>query len=144
MAVVDMELDGLEILSPSECWALLGEAKVGRVGVSLGALPAIFPVNYATEGDAVVFRTGPGIKLRAAVANAVVAFEVDGFDEDAGTGWSVLVVGKCCEIHDDAEFSSDEVPARLRPWAGKGRDHVVRLSSEFVSGRRIAAAGTEQ
>jgi nitroimidazol reductase NimA-like FMN-containing flavoprotein (pyridoxamine 5'-phosphate oxidase superfamily) len=143
MAAVDLELDGLEILSPAECWALLGEAKVGRVGVSLGALPAIFPVNYATAEDAVVFCTGPGIKLRAATANAVVAFEVDGFDEDAGTGWSVLVVGTCSET-DDTTFLSDEARGRLRPWAGGGRDHVVRLSSEFVSGRRIvASAGRE-
>jgi nitroimidazol reductase NimA-like FMN-containing flavoprotein (pyridoxamine 5'-phosphate oxidase superfamily) len=135
---MDIDLDGLEILSPEECWALLATAKLGRVGVSVGALPAIFPVNFAIDGETVLFRTGPGTKLRAAVDKAVVAFEVDQVDEQSRTGWSVLVVGQCSEV-DGPRAVSDATHAGLDSWAGGERDHVVRLSSEFVSGRRIAA-----
>jgi nitroimidazol reductase NimA-like FMN-containing flavoprotein (pyridoxamine 5'-phosphate oxidase superfamily) len=139
---MEMYDDGLEILSAEECWALLARAKIGRVGVSVGALPAIFPVNYATDGEAVLFRTAPGTKLRAATDNAVVAFEVDQVDEQSRTGWSVLVVGQCREV-DGPRAVSDATHAGLDSWAAGEREHVVRLSSEFVSGRRIAATGRE-
>jgi hypothetical protein len=37
-------------------------------------------VNFALVGDAIVVRTAAGSKLDAALANAVVAFEVDSID----------------------------------------------------------------
>jgi len=65
---------------------LLGQARVGRVAVSRGEVPAIFPVNYALAGDEIVFFTGEGTKLRAATTNVTVAFEVDHIDPFAQTG----------------------------------------------------------
>jgi uncharacterized protein len=61
-----MDLDGLDLLSEQECRWLLGQAHVGRVAVGAGALPAVFPVNYALVGDEILFFTGEGTKLRAA------------------------------------------------------------------------------
>ena len=37
--------EGLELLTDDECRRLLGMGEVGRVGIPIGALPAIFPVN---------------------------------------------------------------------------------------------------
>jgi nitroimidazol reductase NimA-like FMN-containing flavoprotein (pyridoxamine 5'-phosphate oxidase superfamily) len=134
MTLID---NGLEILSPEQCLDLLGRATVGRVAVTVGALPAIFPVTYALLGDDIVFLTGEGTKLRAALAGAVVAFQVDHIDEVEGSGWSVMAVGLAEEITDPVEFRAAEA-IHLRPFAAGDRTHFVRIRTEFLSGRRIS------
>lgn len=137
MTLVD---DGLEILSEEECRALLARSDVGRVAVTLGALPAVLPVNYSLlEGD-IVFLTGEGTKLRAALRNAVVAFEVDEIDRWREGGWSVPAIGVASEIT-GAEPLARAKALGIRPWAGGNRTHFVRLHPEFLSGRRIAGTG---
>jgi nitroimidazol reductase NimA-like FMN-containing flavoprotein (pyridoxamine 5'-phosphate oxidase superfamily) len=127
---------GLELLDTHQCLDLLARATVGRVGVTVGALPAILPVNFALSDGAVVFRTGEGTKLAAATHEAVVAFEVDDWDPLEHTGWSVLAVGKACVVEDPEEVARlSRLP--LAPWAGGSREHFVRMPIEFVSGRRI-------
>jgi nitroimidazol reductase NimA-like FMN-containing flavoprotein (pyridoxamine 5'-phosphate oxidase superfamily) len=88
---------GLEVLSEEECWALLATQRVGRVGVC-GAQPVIVPVIYGLLDGDVVFRTAPGEKLLAAALYRTMAFEIDAFDVEARTGWSVDVVGEAEEI----------------------------------------------
>ena len=61
----------------------------------VGGAPGILSVNDAIDGERVVFRTDEGLKLRHGTLRRV-AFEIDGFDEAAGTGWSVLVQGSTC------------------------------------------------
>ena len=127
----------LAVLEEAECMRLLRTVSVGRVGVTVGAVPAVFPVNFGVLGDGcVVFRTGTGSKLDAAVRNAVIAFEVDEVDPIYHEGWSVLVVGVADELRDAAELEESRgLP--LASWAPGARDHVVRLRPEVVSGRRI-------
>ena len=127
---------GLELLDERECLALAARRPVGRVAVSIGALPAVFPVNFCLLGRDVVFRTAAGTKFAAAVRSAVVAFEVDDFDTLGHRGWSVLIVGQASEMT-VGELAGVE-PLPVRAWARGTRDHVVRIRSEFVSGRRIA------
>lgn len=134
MTLID---NGLEILSPEECHDLLGRAGVGRVAVTIAALPAIFPVNYALLDGRIVFLTGEGTKLRAAVERAVVAFQVDHIDELRGSGWSVMAVGLAEEITDPEELGAAQ-RLGLRPFAGGDRSRFVRIRPEFLSGRRIA------
>jgi uncharacterized protein len=106
------------------------------VAVSIGAVPAVFPVNYAMLEGEVVFRIGRGTRLHAAMRNAVVAFEVDEVDPEYREGWSVLVVGVAGEITDDARRARAEA-LPLRPWAPGSPEHVVAIRPELVSGRRI-------
>lgn len=129
--------DGLELLSDAECRALLAAGTIGRLGMTVSALPVILPVNYAFVDGEVVFRTAEGTKLRAATDGAVVAFEVDSYDTDRRTGWSVLVVGKASEVHDDLDTERLR-ELGLAPWANGVRSHYVRLRPELVTGRRIA------
>ena len=129
-------VDGLEVLSEEECRCLLGQARVGRVAISVDALPVVVPVNYRVVDDSVVFFTGPGRKLRAATANTVIAFEVDRIDETTETGWSVLVVGVASEAT-DSDLAASARHLGLRPWVAGDRSHLVRLRTEFLSGRRI-------
>ncbi len=134
-----MRLDhnGLEVLDRDECLRLLGEAVIGRVGVSSGALPRVLPVNFRLDGDRILIRTGRGTKLDAATANAVVAFEVDDIDPVDQTGWSVLVTGVAREVTDPAELAAVRA-APLARWAPQGPDdRLMAISTELVDGRRI-------
>ena len=135
---MDMEIDrnGLEVLARSDCLALLACRSLGRVSVSIGALPAILPVTYRLSGEVVVLCTTPGTRFDAALRNAVVAFEVDDLDEASGTGWSVLVTGFAEEImgHDEVDRAHT---LGLRSWATDGETHFVRIPCDEISGRRI-------
>jgi len=127
--------NGLEILTECECIDLLAQAHVGRVAVTIGALPAVFPVNYALMDGSILFMTGDGTKFHAALRNAVVAFEIDAFDPLAHDGWSVMVVGMASEVTGADLERARLVP--LRPWAEGDRRHYVRITPEIVTGRRI-------
>jgi hypothetical protein len=135
---MDTRIDpnGLEVLTRPECFALLARHALGRVSVSIGALPVIVPVTYRLTGDAIVLRTTPSRRFDAALRHAVVAFEVDDLDEVSGAGWSVMVTGLAEEI-----VGSDELDwahtLGLRSWAG-GAAHFVRIPCDEISGRRIA------
>ncbi len=105
------------------------------MGVTVAAIPAIFPVNYTIFGDAIVFRTVPGTKLRAALDHTVVAFEVDEIDEATQSGWSVLVVGVAAELTGDQREQALALP--LEPWAPGEREHVIGITQDVISGRRL-------
>jgi uncharacterized protein len=125
------------VLGRRECLGLLATGEVGRVGVSIGALPAILPVNYTLLGENVLFRTVPGTKLSAATQQQVVAFEVDGFDESGSTGWSVLVQGRASEVT-DADMLARARSMSLEAWALDGvADRYVLIPTEKISGRRF-------
>jgi hypothetical protein len=127
--------EGLDILDEQECLRLLGTVPVGRVGVCAGALPAIMPVNFELFGRSIVFRTGQGTKLDAAVRRRAVAFQADQYDARYQTGWSVLAIGQAEDITASLDLiTGDDTP---RPWAGGDRQHYVCINAEFLSGRRI-------
>jgi uncharacterized protein len=126
--------DGLELLDEPECLRLLGTCPVGRVALTIGGLPAVFPVNFALVDGDIVFRTGSGTKLTAALDKTIVGFEVDAIDPTYHEGWSVLAVGRAEELADDGD-ADHTVP--VSPWAGGDRNHLVRIRPEFLSGRRI-------
>jgi nitroimidazol reductase NimA-like FMN-containing flavoprotein (pyridoxamine 5'-phosphate oxidase superfamily) len=133
--------EGLVLLDERDAMRLLAQREVGRVGLTIGALPAIFPVNYRLIDGDIVFRSSPGSKVSAASAGAVVAFEVDDYHNADRSGWSVLVVGRSEVVHDlDVAFKALE--ARLEPYADGPRGTLVRITPTFVSGRRIVHAAT--
>lgn len=87
----------------------------------------------------VVFRTDIGSKLSAGLREAPVAFEIDGVDRRAHTGWSVVVRGRAEEVTDPAELKRlRELP--LVPWAPGPKDHFLRVRPSQVSGREISVA----
>jgi len=126
----------VEELSRAQCLELMATMPVGRIGVSVRALPVILPVNFVLVGENIVFRTISGTKLDAATANAVVAFEVDSYAPDCKSGWSVLIRGVSSEITDPEELRAlTDIP--LRAWALDDRiaTRLVRIESSFISGR---------
>ncbi len=132
--------DRLGLLEERECLRLLGEAKLGRVAVSVGALPAIYPIRFTLLGRDPVFRSHPQAGLVEATAGNVVCLQADDADPDADHGWSVMVTGPAELITDPAQLAqARELP--LRPWAG-GSDAFVRISAVMVSGRRIGSVSS--
>jgi len=128
---------GLEIIDPEECRRLLAAEEIGRLAVIDGGSPALFPVNYALDGDAVVFRTAQGTKLQAGPRGRVV-FEIDHFDRGTRSGWSVIVGGRLEEVSPyDAETLERVAGLPLAPWARGDKPHWMRLVPDRISGRRI-------
>ena len=130
---------GMEAIDRDECLELLGSVPVGRVAVVIGGgSPHIVPVNFAVvrsarDGDAIVFRTDAGTKLRA-VERGRVAFEADHYDTATRTGWSVVVHGQAEEV--DAGRNGAAVDPD--PWAGGEKAHWVRIHATSITGRRIS------
>jgi uncharacterized protein len=123
-------------LTKSECFELLAHEHLGRVAVVDDRGPVVFPVNFVLDRHMMVFRTGDGSKLDAAVRGSRVAFQVDGTDAAAQTGWSVLVRGEAVEVTDPAELARlRRLP--LRPWAPGAKHHYVRILPAVLTGRRI-------
>ncbi|MBO0728806.1 MAG: pyridoxamine 5'-phosphate oxidase family protein [Acidimicrobiaceae bacterium] len=125
----------LEEISPDECWRLLAGERVGRLAVVMGHYPLVFPVNYTLDGRHIVFRTGVGTKLWS-IQRSNVSFEVDDFDPDSESGWSVLARGVAHEVK-----SSNAAP---EPWAPGVREHLVSVVVDSISGRRISKATTTE
>lgn len=127
----------MTILNAWECNELLRVAPVGRIAITVDALPVILPINFIVVEDEIVFRTVPGTKLAAATSNAVVAFEVDSYEPDGQSGWSVVVQGKASEITDPADLERVRALG-IDAWALEGQaDHVVRIGIQKLSGRRF-------
>lgn len=128
---------GLEIIPHKECLRLLGTQRVGRLGFIVDGQPMVLPVNYAIQGGVVVFRTGEGTKLDAAIESRV-SFEVDEVDQGTGAGWSVVVQGVARDITEDHDWFAESLRhAAAVTWLPNPPDHYVRIDPTLISGRRI-------
>jgi len=131
----------LEILGREESMRLLATDSIGRLAVVVANTPLVVPVNYALDGDAVVFRTDPGTKFDKG-PRARASFEVDSFDRTERTGWSVVATGRLEEVtHFDAATFERVRRLDVDPWAGGDKAHWMRLVPDRVTGRRIARPG---
>ena len=138
MAEVPASGVGWQELSRSECFGLLAREHVGRVAFVDDLGPMVMPVNFVLDRHMVVLRTDGGTKLDAAVRGSRVAFEIDGTDEAARTGWSVVVRGEAVEVTEPAELARLR-RLRLQPWAPGAKTHYVRILPAVLTGRRISA-----
>ena len=137
------EGEGLTIemldLPRAECVRLLASHSFGRLAVSMGErAPVLRPVNYLFDqpSQSVVFRTEVGSGFHAVVRSAEATFEIDGIEEHARTGWSVIMTGVADEVTDPNEISRLDGLA-LDSWAPGDKAHWVRIRASTVSGRRI-------
>jgi uncharacterized protein len=129
--------DIYEEIPAHECLELLKTHHFGRIAVVVDGHPIIFPINYAVDGDAVVFRTNTGAKLSGAVMGQV-AFEIDGTDEAARTGWSVIVQGVGSEITAALDHRSQQLrQLEVEPWVPGEQTRWVEILPQSVTGRRL-------
>lgn len=118
-------------LTTEECWNLLRQNTFGRLAYHLRGRTTIAPVNYAVDGDRIVFRTAEGSKFYALKVEDIVAFEID--EHDGQTASSVVTQGKVTEVLDDDQRA--EVTMNLRPWVRTEKRHVLVLDVLEISGR---------
>lgn len=127
----------IEVLSSDECFLLLSSRDLGRIAFSVEGQPEVFPINYAIEGQIVVFRTAPGTKLDH-VPKARLAFEVDDWDPRLGRGWSVVVKGLAEEVTGNLGRTAEHMrKAPVHPVAPGERWHWLAIRPLEVSGRRF-------
>jgi uncharacterized protein len=129
-------------LSREECLDMLAGHHFGRVAVVLhNGAPVIRPVNYVFDrpSQSVVFRTARGSKLHALLHAARATFEIDGIDDAARTGWSVIIEGATAEVNHPHEVGNLN-RLELDPWAPGPKPHWVRIRARRVTGRRIMLA----
>lgn len=133
----------LQKLSRAECLSLLPTVSVGRLGVSIQALPAILPVNFVLHDEEIILRSVAGTKLDAATAQAVVAFEADDYGPDGEWGWSVLVQGVAEEITDADELAAVR-SLRIAAWAFPAGEayRYLKIDTKLISGRKFARSSS--
>lgn len=132
----------LEEMTRDECFRLVRSLEIGRVAVNRpGRSPLVVPVNYALDGENVIFRSDPGTKLTA-LREQEVSFQIDAIDPFQRAGWSVLIAGQASELTvDDVEHLI------LEPWAGGAKSTWIRIEPTEVTGRRTrlpAARGDDR
>jgi len=134
---------GMEVITRNDCLMLLAQHQhaVGRLAlVDEDDMPLIVPVNYAMVDESIVFRSGAGTKLEAALHNAKVAFEIDHVDEQHRTGWSVVVRGRAEVVTGTSQlFALSHVG--LLPFGSADKAHWVMIQPQAVTGRRVPAFG---
>jgi len=101
---------------------------VGRLALSLSALPAILPVQYYVDGHELAICLGHYTIPERSVNDAIVAFAADAVDSTNRTGWTVQVQG------------TSRIPERLgvptncgQPTAGQ----IVHFAPAAITGHRI-------
>ncbi len=122
-------------LPADDCWKLFRSADFGRLGVIVESHPEIFPVNYVVDHGSLVFRSAPGTKLDAALANEVV-MEVDGFNPDTSVAWSVVARGSAQRMT-SIEDVLESALLPLFPWQSGEKNNFVRVVPSVVTGRRF-------
>lgn len=118
-------------LTPEECWQMLRHEEFGRLAYRLVDEIHITPINYAVDGDTLLFRTAEGNKLLAVVMGSEVAFEIDRYGEESAR--SVVVRGVARLLPEDEAHRAENVP--LRPWVPTLKYNVVEIQPKVVSGR---------
>jgi nitroimidazol reductase NimA-like FMN-containing flavoprotein (pyridoxamine 5'-phosphate oxidase superfamily) len=123
-----MRRDDIGDIPRHECWDLLRTVSVGRLALSVSALPAILPVQYYLEGDELAACLGHYTVPLVAVDDVVVAFAADHIGPGDRAGWSVQVQGLA------------SIPKHLsvpvdcgQPTAGQ----IIRIAPVNITGHRI-------
>jgi nitroimidazol reductase NimA-like FMN-containing flavoprotein (pyridoxamine 5'-phosphate oxidase superfamily) len=123
--------DAVRVLTPERCWEVLRTEEFGRLAFSLVDEIHITPINYAVDGDVLLFRTAEGSKLLGVVMGSPVAFEVDQYDDEWAR--SIVIRGRTRLLDEEEEHRAENVP--LRPWVPTLKYNVVEIVPEVVSGR---------
>lgn len=126
---------GLGIIGEATCLRLLTQERIGRLGLSVGSLPVILPVNYVVQDHKIVFRSEDGDKSLAAERGTVACLEVDHFDRFEHSGWSVMATGRLAIVEPDRAGAYERLP--VVPWALGVESRFIELSIDLLSGRSI-------
>lgn len=137
----------MDSLTEAEARQFLSEAKVAHIGVVSNGDPYVSPMSFVVDGNRILFRTKPGKRFEALVANPRVSIEVSRFDDTTGDWMSVIVQGRA-EERTDATTTTLAVEMLLEKYeqalgSPLNRDgfqamasfpHVVEVTIDEISG----------
>jgi len=119
-------------LDEDTCWQLLETVSVGRLAWVDAQGPVVVPVNLGVSAGSVVVRTAAYSTIAREVDDSRVAVEVDLVDDEARTGWSVLVRGVARVLMEPAPVDAPTA------WPTGTKSATVRIRPTKVTGRRLA------
>jgi len=119
-------------LTVEECWQLVATHPIGRLAWAGRSGVTVVPVNFTVEGQTVHLRTASYSGIARETNGQSVAFEVDSLDQDAHTGWSVLMRGRASLIHDLPAHADNP-----EPWSSERRPLLVEIDVAEITGRRL-------
>lgn len=116
------------MLCERECWALLATASVGRLALSVRALPVIVPVQYYLNGRRLAACLGHHELPERSLDETIIAFAADSIDPVTRSGWSVQIQGRSV------------IPSGLRidtdcGWPAAAQ--LVEIEPGTISGHRV-------
>jgi len=117
-----------EPIPVNECWELLATASVGRLALSVRALPVILPVQYHVDRRRLAVCLGHHQLPERALNEVIIAFAADAIDPATRAGWSVQVQGRSV------------IPQRLDLDTACGRStagQVVVIEPATITGHRV-------
>ena len=120
-------------LTPAECWDLAASRPVGRLAWNGPHGPTVIPVNFSVDGQSVVLRTSAYTAAAQEAEDGPVAFQVDSFDSEAHTGWSVLMRGRAHRETVDSDHADPQ------PWVPGPRTLRLRIEVDEITGRALKA-----
>lgn len=126
-------------MSDEQCREILAAGLVARVAMCTPVGPHVVPVNYSLVDDSVVIRTTPYSVLGAQAGGALLALEVDEFDDEHQRGCSVVARGRAETITAADELHQIRRAWEPNAWAGGTRSLFLRLPWSELSGRRLGS-----
>ncbi|MBC9821181.1 pyridoxamine 5'-phosphate oxidase family protein [Terrabacter sp. MAHUQ-38] len=129
---------GLQVLDTESCLERVRRTPVGRIAFELDGEIAVLPVVHTVDGLDICFRTAGNAKLEMALEHDRVAYEVDQWDPDSHSGWSVLVQGTASIVDDEDEVRRLEQVSG-GSWIPQHRQGYrwVRVRAHTITGRLL-------
>jgi uncharacterized protein len=117
-----------EPIPVTECCELLATVSVGRLALSVRALPVILPVQCYVDGRKLAVCLGHHQLPERSLDEVIIAFAADAIDPATRAGWSVQVQGRSV------------IPRRLDVdtacgWPTAGQ--VVVIEPAAITGHRV-------
>ena len=128
---------GLRVMGIDECLERIASVPVGRLAFHLDGEIAVLHVDHVKDGDDVRYSTAGDSKIQAAIDHARVTYEVDAFDAETRSGWSVVINGNA--VIADEEDTRALTDGSGRPWVPDQGLVWIRVRTQSVTGRELAA-----
>lgn len=126
-----------EVIPPDRCLELLRSQVLGRVVWSSAGRIQVLPVTYTLREPDLLFRTGSDSPLAELSERHQVAIEVDRFDTESRSGWSVVVHGLSWATSDADDLVELWRATDPVPWAPGIRTQVIATALHRVTGRIV-------
>ncbi|MGA7420394.1 MAG: pyridoxamine 5'-phosphate oxidase family protein [Acidimicrobiales bacterium] len=99
----------IRVLSREECLDKLGGTSVGRIAITVEAIPTVVAVRFVVNGNRLIFDVIGGSVPGEVFDNVIVGFQADSFDAHGRRGWTVSGTGfvrrlKLSELWTDNEL----------------------------------------